>query len=486
MTIVVILYATPSFGAVVPFLAIVYYTILDLDTVDCRLPGALISAVAYYVYGLFTAFVPVIVTPPVLFVFIGISTAYYFLMRFYVSTSRQLKRLESTSRSPIYSHFQESIQGATCIRAYKKVNHFIKESQEKVDSNLAIYYPSIVANRWLAVRLELIGNLIVAFSALFAVFYRDSRGVTAGLAGLSVSYALNITQTLNWAVRITSELETNIVAVERLKEYTESLTEGSKNQLHQRKPNNDWPSKGEIVIKNLYLRYRQNLDYVLKGISVLIQPNEKIGVVGRTGAGKSSLMIALFRIVEADSGSIEIDGEDLAKLPLEYLRSKLTIVPQDPVLFSGTLRMNLDPFEASSDAQIWEALKMAHLEPFIASLPDRLDHSITEGGENLSVGQRQLICLARALLRKTKILILDEAAASVDMETDALIQKTIREQFSDCTVLTIAHRLQTVIELDRVIVMDNGTIKEFDAPKKLLSNKSSLFYSMAKDAGIAD
>ncbi|EYC24800.1 hypothetical protein Y032_0013g2114 [Ancylostoma ceylanicum] len=402
--------------------------------------------------------------------------------RFYVSTSRQLKRLESASRSPIYSHFQESIQGASSIRAYKLVDDFVRESERRVDENLAAYYPSIVANRWLAVRLELVGNLIVMFSALFAVLFRDSPGLTAGLVGLSVSYALNITQTLNWAVRMTSELETNIVAVERIKEYTETPTEGAHSK---QKPPDAWPQSGKVELKDVCLRYRPGLDLVLKHVSASISPKEKVGIVGRTGAGKSSLTLALFRTVEIDSGSIEIDGQNISTLTLEDLRSRLTIVPQDPVLFSGTLRFNLDPFDAYTDEEIWNALRNAHLEPFVTSLADKLLYRISEGGENLSVGQRQLLCLARALLRRPRILVLDEAAAAVDAETDSLLQRTIREQFADCTVLTIAHRLNTVMDCDRLLVLEAGRIVEFDSPRVLLAKQDGLFRSMAKDAGIA-
>uniref|UniRef100_A0A915BDK8 ABC-type glutathione-S-conjugate transporter n=1 Tax=Parascaris univalens TaxID=6257 RepID=A0A915BDK8_PARUN len=456
----------------------------DVEILDSDLPGTVEEFLSSAEEVIITIALIVIIIPQTLVPFSICALMFAWFLRFYVSTSRQLKRLESATRSPIYSHFQESVQGAASIRAYRCVDRFISESQKRVDDNLITYYPSLVANRWLAVRLELIGNLIVLCSAVFAVLYRDSGGVTAGLVGLSVSYALNITQTLNWAVRMTSELETNIVAVERIKEYTESPTEGSPNENLLRKPPLDWPAEGEIEIENLFLRYRENLDYVLKGVSAHIKGGEKIGIVGRTGAGKSSLTLALFRIVEAERGRILIDEEDISSMPLEVLRSRLTIVPQDPVLFSGTLRMNLDPFEHFTDSVLWTALKMAHLEPFVSSLADKLEHNISEGGENLSVGQRQLICLARALLRKTKVLILDEAAASVDMETDALIQKTIREQFAACTVLTIAHRLHTVIGSDRLIVLDAGQIREFASPKQLLDNRHSLFYSMAKEAGI--
>ncbi|KMQ91536.1 multidrug-resistance like protein isoform e [Lasius niger] len=293
-----------------------------------------------------------------------------------------------------------------------------------------------------------------------------------------------ITQTLNWLVRMTSDVETNIVAVERIKEYGDTTQEAAwKNTEYT--PPKEWPMNGRVDFKDFKVRYREGLDLVLNGLTFSVLGGEKIGIVGRTGAGKSSMTLALFRIIEAAHGKILIDDVDVSKLGLHDLRSRLTIIPQDPVLFSGTLRMNLDPFDCHADEEIWRALEHAHLKSFIKNLPNALLHEVTEGGENLSVGQRQLICLARALLRKTKVLILDEATAAVDLETDDLIQTTIRQEFKDCTVLTIAHRLNTILDSDRVIVLDKGLIVEYDSPEALLRNPSSSFYSMAKDAGLA-
>ncbi|KAF1745726.1 hypothetical protein GCK72_022173 [Caenorhabditis remanei] len=453
----------------------------DIEAVDRTLPDVIRHMVMTIFSVISTLVVIMWATPFAGIVFSILAVIYFYVLKYFISTSRQLKRLESASRSPIYSHFQESIQGASSIRAFGVVDKFIKQSQQRVDDHLVAYYPSIVANRWLAVRLEMVGNMIVLSAAGAAVYFRDSPGLSAGLVGLSVSYALNITQTLNWAVRMTTELETNIVAVERIKEYTITPTEGN-NSINL--ASKAWPERGEIAIKNFSVRYRPGLELVLHGVTARIEPSEKVGIVGRTGAGKSSLTLALFRIIEADGGCIEIDGTNIADLQLEQLRSRLTIVPQDPVLFSGTMRMNLDPFTAYSDSQVWESLRNAHLEPFVKSLELGLQHHISEGGENLSVGQRQLICLARALLRKTKVLVLDEAAAAVDVETDSLIQKTIREQFKECTVLTIAHRLNTVLDSDRLLVLDKGRVAEFDSPKNLLANHDGIFYSMAKDANV--
>ncbi|GFR98147.1 multidrug resistance-associated protein 1 [Elysia marginata] len=333
---------------------------------------------------------------------------------------------------------------------------------------------------WLSVRLEFLGNLLVLAAAMFAVVSKD---VNQSLVGLSVSYALQITGGLNWLVRMTTDLETNIVSVERVKEYTETPTEAAWVNPFRR-PSSNWPTEGSVSFIDYKMRYRDGQDPILKGISCTIQGGEKIGIVGRTGAGKSSMTVSLFRLIEALSGSIIIDGTSINDIGLHDLRSRLTILPQDPVLFSGTLRMNLDPFDTYDDATIWRALEHAHLKSFVEGTPNMLQYQCGEGGQNLSVGQRQLVCLARSLLRKTRILVLDEATAAVDMETDDLIQATIRSQFTDCTILTIAHRLNTIMDYDRIMVLASGEIKELDTPSALLENKNSMFYAMAKDANL--
>ncbi|XP_005914304.2 ATP-binding cassette sub-family C member 2 [Haplochromis burtoni] len=280
---------------------------------------------------------------------------------------------------------------------------------------------------------------------------------------------------------MTSELETNIVAVERVNEYTQLKNEAD--WVTDTRPPQMWPEAGRVHFENYKVRYRPELDLVLHGITCDINSTEKIGIVGRTGAGKSSLTNCLFRIIEAAEGRILIDDVDIATIGLHDLRNRLTIIPQDPVLFSGSLRMNLDPFDKFSDEEIWRVLELSHLKSYVSALQEGLQHKVAEGGENLSVGQRQLLCLARALLRKSRILILDEATAAVDLETDNLIQNTIRKEFSDCTVLTIAHRLHSIMDSSRVMVLDAGKIVEFDSPNNMLE-KEGHFYAMAKDAGI--
>uniref|UniRef100_A0A7N5JPI8 Multidrug resistance-associated protein 1 n=1 Tax=Ailuropoda melanoleuca TaxID=9646 RepID=A0A7N5JPI8_AILME len=452
----------------------------ELDTVDSMIPqvikmfmGSLFSVIGACIIILLATPIAAIIIPP-------LGLIYFLVQRFYVASSRQLKRLESVSRSPVYSHFNETLLGVSVIRAFEEQERFIRQSDLKVDENQKAYYPSIVANRWLAVRLECVGNCIVLFAALFAVISRHS--LSAGLVGLSVSYSLQVTTYLNWLVRMSSEMETNIVAVERLKEYSETEKEAPW-RVEEMTPPSDWPQVGRVEFRDYGLRYRENLDLVLKNINITIDGGEKVGIVGRTGAGKSSLTLGLFRINESAEGEIIVDNINIAKIGLHDLRFKITIIPQDPVLFSGSLRMNLDPFSRYSDEEVWTSLELAHLKDFVSGLPDKLNHECAEGGENLSVGQRQLVCLARALLRKTKILVLDEATAAVDLETDDLIQSTIRTQFEDCTVLTIAHRLNTIMDYTRVIVLDKGEIRECGQPSALLQQRG-LFYSMAKDAGL--
>uniref|UniRef100_A0A8C3KST4 ATP binding cassette subfamily C member 2 n=1 Tax=Calidris pygmaea TaxID=425635 RepID=A0A8C3KST4_9CHAR len=418
-------------------------------------------------------------TPFFALVIIPLSIFYYFVLRFYVSTSRQLRRLDSVTRSPIYSHFGETVSGLSVIRAYGHQERFLQQNENTMDINQKTVYSWIISNRWLAIRLEFVGSLVVFFSALLAVISKGT--LEGGIVGLSVSSALNVTQTLNWLVRTSSELETNIVAVERVYEYTKVKNEAP--WVTEKRPPRGWPSKGEIQFVDYKVRYRPELELVLQGITCNIGSTEKVGVVGRTGAGKSSLTNCLFRVLEAAGGSIFIDEVDIATIGLHDLRQNLTIIPQDPVLFTGTLRMNLDPFDQYTDEEVWKALELAHLKTYVQTLPEGLLHLVSEGGENLSVGQRQLVCLARALLRKAKILILDEATAAVDLETDHLIQTTIRSEFADCTVLTIAHRLHTIMDSNRVLVLQAGRIVEYDSPEELLQ-KQGVFSSMAKDAGI--
>ncbi|KAF9319799.1 Canalicular multispecific organic anion transporter 2 [Podila horticola] len=461
-----------------------------------------------------------VATPWFLAIVPPVMVTYVFVQSYYIASSRAFKRIESITKSPMYQHFSETLSGVSTIRAMRYETRFIEENATKSNLTSNSHFVWAVGNRWLNVRLELLGSIIVLASAMFAVMSRNT--LSASVTGMSLSYALNITQDITWMVRCYCELQNNLVSVERVKEYSDKHREAPNETTVDLPPN--WPAHGKIEFKNYSTRYRQGMDLVIKNVSFDVQPGEKVGIVGRTGAGKSSLTLALFRIVEAanshwakashneteapqddkkdkkekkekavvelekvaveeDGGSIWIDGVDISTIGLEALRQNLAIIPQDPTLFVGTVRDNLDPFEQCQDAELWEALDRAHLKKYISSMPGGLSYEVTQNGENFSVGQRSLICLARALLRKTKILVLDEATAAVDVETDELIQKTIRSEFADRTILTIAHRIKTVMDSDKILVLEKGRVQEYESPATLLQRADSLFYNLAQQAG---
>ncbi|CAA93309.3 ATP-binding cassette transporter abc2 [Schizosaccharomyces pombe] len=411
----------------------------------------------------------------------------FFLYRYnqvyYTQTSRELKRLDSVTRSPLYAHFQESLGGLSTIRAYDMEDTFISENDIRVDTNHRIWFLYFSSNRWQAIRVEAIGALVVFSSAFFGVLSAVRGNPNSGLVGLSLSYAVQITQSLTFVVRQSVDVETNIVSVERMLEYI-GLPSEAPSIIPDHRPPEGWPSHGAIKFDHYSVRYRENLPLVLNDISVNIKPQEKIGIVGRTGAGKSTLTLALFRLIEPTSGDIQLDDINITSIGLHDLRSRLAIIPQENQAFEGTIRENLDPNANATDEEIWHALEAASLKQFIQTLDGGLYSRVTEGGANLSSGQRQLMCLTRALLTPTRVLLLDEATAAVDVETDAIVQRTIRERFNDRTILTIAHRINTVMDSNRILVLDHGKVVEFDSTKKLLENKASLFYSLAKESGL--
>ncbi|KAF7591255.1 hypothetical protein BBP40_001816 [Aspergillus hancockii] len=435
--------------------------------------------------ALFTMGVIASATPAFLLLIIPLGYVYLSYQKYYLRTSRELKRLDSVTRSPIYAHFQESLGGISTIRAYKQQDRFTLENEWRMDENLRAYFPSISANRWLAVRLEFIGSIIILASAVLSIISVATTGISAGIVGLAMSYALQITQSLNWIVRQTVEVETNIVSVERVLEYA-NLPSEAPEVIFKHRPAIGWPAQGAVSFENYSTRYRPGLDLVLKDINLNIKPHEKIGVVGRTGAGKSSLTLALFRIIEPDRGNISIDGLNVSTIGLFDLRGRLAIIPQDPAMFEGTVRDNLDPRHVHDDTELWSVLEHARLKDHVASMDGQLDARIQEGGSNLSQGQRQLVSLARALLTPSNILVLDEATAAVDVETDALLQRTLRSSiFQDRTIITIAHRINTIIDSDRIVVLDKGRVAEFDTPAELIK-RGGKFYDLVKEAGLLD
>ncbi|RKP23182.1 P-loop containing nucleoside triphosphate hydrolase protein [Syncephalis pseudoplumigaleata] len=409
---------------------------------------------------------------------------YYFLQLFYRASTRELKRIESITRSPLLAHFTETLNGLATIRAYRVEARFARDNRRLMDATNRSYYLIFAVQRWLGTNASTLTNVLTFLVSLVIISYRATTD--PGIAGLIMSYLLQVIAMLNLTIRYASELEVNMNAVERLQYYAEELEQEAPAVIEKTRPDKQWPATGSIEIDQLHLAYRKGLPDVLHGISASIRGGEKIGIVGRTGAGKSSIMVALFRLVEASKGSIAIDGVDIASIGLADLRSRMSIIPQDPTLFHGTVRSNLDPFGHHDDHALWDALERAGMKEYVAGLPAGLDAEITEGGENLSAGQRQLVCLARAMLVNARIIVMDEATASVDMRTDALLQKAIREDFAGCTILTIAHRLNTVIDYDRIMVLDAGEIREFDSPRRLLENTDGIFHSMVAETGPAN
>ncbi|KAF9118109.1 hypothetical protein BGW39_001468, partial [Mortierella sp. 14UC] len=443
---------------------------------------------------------------------------------FYVPISRDLKRLNSNSRSPILNHFNETLVGIATIRAYGFQDRFVERNLINLDDNNRTFFLLWTANRWLHWRVDIAGALVSFSTGMLILQYSDT--IQPGWAAMSLTYALMFTGTVVWVIRSYTEAELCMNSVERVVEYMDleaeppAIIQGSR-------PPASWPHKGEIVVKNLTMKYAPDAPEVIKNISFTVKAGEKVGVVGRTGSGKSTLAISLFRFMEPAGGSILIDGIDITRIGLHDLRSKLTIIPQDPVLFRGTLRFNLDPFNEHEDFDLWEALRRSHLipankvrsqdgtaTPKVSSSPAgkspagsikdasvddsvsasteivdpskiTLDTVVKENGSNFSQGQRQLIALARALVRRSKIIIMDEATASVDFDTDLKVQTTIREEMSEATIITIAHRIRTIADFDRVLVMDAGEIAEYDRPYTLM-REDSLFRSMCERSNELD
>ncbi|PIA50779.1 hypothetical protein AQUCO_01200196v1 [Aquilegia coerulea] len=410
---------------------------------------------------------------------------FYAAYVYYQTTAREAKRLDSISRSPVYAQFGEALNGLSSIRAYKAYDRMAKINGKSMDNNVRFTLINMSANRWLCIRLETLGGLMIWSIATFAVMQNqgtEKQVAYASTVGLILSYAFNMTNLLTSVLRLASVAENSLNAVERAGTYMELPSEAS-DVIESNRPLPGWPSSGLIQFENVILRYRPELPPVLHDLSFTVSPSEKVGIVGRTGAGKSSILNALFRIVELERGRILIDGCNISTLGLTDLRRFLGIIPQSPVLFSGTVRFNLDPFNEHNDAEIWEALERAHLKDVIRRNSLGLDGEVSEAGENFSLGQSQLLSLSRALLHGSKILVLDEATAAVDVRTDALIQKTIREEFQSCTMLIIAHRLNTIIDCDRILLLDAGQVLEFDTPENLLSNKLSSFSKMVQSTG---
>ncbi|XP_046853330.1 ATP-binding cassette sub-family C member 5-like isoform X2 [Xenia sp. Carnegie-2017] len=448
----------------------------DIDEIDTRL-SFLVEAFILNITFLLSTIVLIVV----LFYWFIIALVFFLAVFIFLNITfrrsvRELKRLDNISRSPIFSHISASVQGLSTLHAYGKTEEFSQQFEKLLDKNTLPFFVFNVSHRWLAVRLDLITVGITTVTALLVVLLRDD--VPAALGGLAITYAIRISGLLQFTVRLSAETEAIFTSVERVLHYIDNLKSEAPSSIPDKTPDEHWPSMGSLSMTGVKMKYRENLPLVLKGITCNIKAQEKIGIVGRTGSGKSSIGVVLFRLVEPVEGIITIDGIDTLKIGLDDLRSKLSIIPQDPVLFIGTVRYNLDPFNKHSDEEVWLALEQSHMKETISDLPLKLQAPIIENGENFSVGERQLMCMARALLRNCKILMLDEATAAIDAKTDEKIQETIRKAFKNCTMLTIAHRLNTVMDSDKIMVMEQGQIVEFDKPSTLLANKDSIFSSL--------
>ncbi|KAG0203052.1 hypothetical protein BGX28_004548 [Mortierella sp. GBA30] len=412
---------------------------------------------------------------------IPIGYLYYLLAGFYLVSSREIKRLDSAARSPMYAHFGETLSGLVTIRAFEDSQRFSTQATVLLDRSQQTNYLTNATQRWLQIMLDMMSVMVLSLVALLAIVQRNT--VQQGVFAIVLSQIGNLTIIMNRIMATACMIENDVVSVERVREYSK-LTSEARDVIPDSKTDEAWPQQGEVVFQNYSTRYREGLDLVLRNLNVTVKAGERVGIVGRTGAGKSSVTMALFRIIEAAEGSIMIDGVDISTLGLHELRSRLTIIPQDPFLFGDSIRSNLDPFSRHTDSEIWAALESASLKTYISSLAEGLSTKIENGGENMSLGQRQLMSLARAMLSKnTRVLCLDEATAAIDIETDNAIQQALRRQFKGCTVLTIAHRINTIMDSDRILVLDKGGLKEYETPAKLLADPQSVFYSLAKESG---
>jgi ATP-binding cassette subfamily C (CFTR/MRP) protein 4 len=490
----------------------------DMGSIDELLTSAMIDCLQIGLALLGIIIVVAIVSPWLMIPTVIAGVVFYFLRIFYIRTSRNVKRLEGISkyilncvhqklifffaaRSPVFSHLNASLQGLTTIRAFGAQEILEREFDNHQDLHSAAWFSFISTSRAFGYWLDIVCIIyitLVTFSFLvigngnvylFCQNYNyclvfNFTEQFGGNVGLAITQAIGLTGMFQWGMRQSTELENQMTSVERVLEYNNIEHESNLESAPDKKPPPSWPEAGKIEFVNIFLRYFPQDPPVLKNLSFTIQSKEKVGIVGRTGAGKSSLINAIFQLTDTQ-GSIIIDGINISSLGLHDLRSKISIIPQEPVLFSGTMRKNLDPFDDYSDVDLWRALEDVELKDAVADLASGLNSKMSEGGSNFSVGQRQLVCLARAILRNNKILVLDEATANIDPQTDALIQRTIRNKFSDCTVLTIAHRLHTVMDSDKILVMDAGTMKEYDHAYNLLQNTNGILYGMVEQTGKA-
>ncbi|XP_042491157.1 LOW QUALITY PROTEIN: ABC transporter C family member 8-like [Macadamia integrifolia] len=442
----------------------------DLSVLDFDIPFSMAYVMAGSIEVLTTIGVAASVTWQIIFIAILAMTATIYVQRYYLASARELIRMNGTTKAPVMNYAAETSLGVVTIRAFDMMDRFFQNYLKLIDTDAKLFFHSNAAMEWLVIRIEVLQNVTLFFIALLLVLL--PQGVVApGFVGLSLSYALTLTNTQVFTSRWYCSLANYIVSVERIKQFMHIPSEPPA-IVEDKRPPSSWPSQGRIELLDLKIKYRPNAPLVLKGISCTFKEGTRVGVVGRTGSGKTTLISALFRLVEPVSGRILIDGLDICSIGLKDLRMKLSVIPQEPALFKGSIRTNLDPLGLYSDNEIWEAIEKCQLKSTVLSLPNLLDSSVSDEGENWSAGQRQLFCLGRVLLKRNRILVLDEATASIDSATDAVLQRIIRQEFSSCTVVTVAHRVPTVIDSDMVMVLSYGKLVEFDEPSKLMEVNS--------------
>ncbi|KAG0023806.1 hypothetical protein BGZ80_007988 [Entomortierella chlamydospora] len=478
-----VLYAPMSFFDTTPMGRILNRLSKDITTIDSTLMGAINSFLITTTGIISVLFLSSFFLPWMTPIMLPLGIIYGFIAVYYQSTSREMKRIDSILRSHAYSYFSETLLGMGTLRAYHQhgIDIAIARNQHNVDRYNKARYHLVLGTRWISIRAFTVGYILNFVAVILIVWSRFS--ISPATAGLVLSYLARLSSEMNWAIQCFNQVENNMNSAERLLHYAEKLEQEPPAEIPAHRPDPLWPSKGQVSFRDVSMRYRDGLPLVLNNISFDVQAGHMVGVVGRTGAGKSSLIQALFRLVELESGSIVMDGIQTNTIGTADLRSKISIIPQDPVLFQGTVRYNLDPLSKYTEQDIWQALETSGMKAYVQQQEGGLDYMISTNGENLSVGQRQLVCLSRALLAKSKVVVLDEATASVDLATDSLIQKAIRVDFADSTVITIAHRLNTVVDYNRILVMDQGQVAEYDTPQKLLRDPNSMFSKMVGETG---
>ncbi|KAG9342260.1 hypothetical protein JZ751_016762 [Albula glossodonta] len=472
-----IIHAPIRFFDVTPLGQILNRFSADTNIIDQHIPPTLESLTRSTLLCLSAIGVIAFVTPTFLIALVPLIVAFYFIQKYFRVASKDLQDLDDSTQLPLLCHFSETAEGLTTIRAFRHEARFKQRMLELTDTNNTAYLFLSAANRWLEVRTDYLGAVIVLTAAVASIFAQNSN---SGLVGLGLTYALTVTNYLNWVVRNLADLEVQMAAVKKVNSFLSTESENYEGSMDVSQVPEDWPQQGEIKIQDLSVRYDPMLKPVLKHVNAYINPGQKVGICGRTGSGKSSLSLAFFNMVDMFEGKIVIDGIDICKLPLQTLRSRLSIILQDPILFSGSIRFNLDPERKCTDEGLWEALEIAQLKNMVKALPGGLDAVVTEGGENFSVGQRQLFCLARAFVRKSSILIMDEATASIDMATENILQKVVMTAFTDRTVVTIAHLVSSILKAEQVLVFSSGILVECDSAANLLAQEDSLFGVLVK------